>query len=125
MDAASQRGILWDVENPGPGVRYLKRDLRKDAMSLVSAAINGSDPEKLTLSALSADVLRLRTGGQEYDLASFRNIYLVGTGKAAASMARGAESALGDKITAGAVSVKDDYGLALLYISRCRPIKKG
>jgi len=88
----------------------LKRDLRKDAWTIVRAAISGTDPEKLTHAALSAGDSRLSAGGQDYDLASFKNIYLIGTGKAAASMARGAETALGERITAGIVSVKDGYG---------------
>jgi glycerate-2-kinase len=88
----------------------LKRDLRKDAWTIIRAAILGTDPEKLTNAALSTGDSRFSVGGLDYDFASFKNIYLIGTGKAAASMARGAETALGERITEGIVSVKDGYG---------------
>ena len=39
----------------------------------------------------------------------FRNIYVVGAGKAGASMARAAERVLGRRITAGLINVKDGH----------------
>ena len=56
-----------------------------------------ADPAK----AVAAHLRRLK-------LSRFRNIYVIGAGKAGASMAQAAERFLGRRITAGLVNVK--YG---------------
>jgi hydroxypyruvate reductase len=75
----------------------MSRVLRRQALSIFRAALAAADP-------VDAVVRRLR--GR--DFSRFRHIYVIGAGKAGASMARAAERVLGRRITAGLVNVK--YG---------------
>lgn len=69
--------------------------------------------------SLSGDMLRVHTETEchEYDLSRFRNIYVLGAGKASARMALGVERLLGDRIAGGVVAVKEGY---LETLSRIR-----
>lgn len=82
------------------------RALRRQALDIFRAAVAAADPE----AAVRRHLLRL-------DLARFRNIYVVGAGKAGASMAAAAERVLGRRITAGLVNVK--YG----HVAKLRRIE--
>jgi glycerate 2-kinase len=74
------------------------RRLRSQALSIFKAALRAADPADAVVRYL-----------KKRDLARFRRIYVVGAGKAGASMARAAESVLGRRITAGLVNVKDGH----------------
>ncbi|MGD0500320.1 MAG: glycerate kinase [Bryobacteraceae bacterium] len=67
--------------------------LRKHALSIFRAAVAASDPA----AAVARHLARL-------DLSRFRNVYVVGAGKAAAAMAQAAERVLGRRIAAGSVN---------------------
>jgi glycerate 2-kinase len=73
------------------------RTLRRQARQIFQAAVAAADPG----AAVRGHLMRL-------DLTRFRNIYVLGAGKAGASMAAAAERVLGRRITAGLVNVK--YG---------------
>jgi glycerate 2-kinase len=75
----------------------MSRPLRRQALSIFRAALAAADP-------VDAVVRYLR--GRDY--ARFRHIFVIGAGKAGASMALAAERVLGRRITAGLVNVK--YG---------------
>ena len=75
----------------------MSRLLRRQALSIFRAALAAADP-------VDAVVRYLR--GR--DFSRFRHIYVIGAGKAGASMAQAAERVLGRRITAGLVNVK--YG---------------
>jgi glycerate 2-kinase len=79
--------------------------LRKQALSIFRAALAAADPAKAV-----ADRLR------RLDVSRFRNIYVIGAGKAGASMAQAAERVLGRRITAGLVNVKDGHVAKLRWI---------
>jgi hydroxypyruvate reductase len=72
--------------------------LRKQALAIFRAALAAADPAK----AVAARLKRL-------EISRFRNIYVIGAGKAGASMAEAAERILGRRITAGLVNVKDGH----------------
>jgi glycerate 2-kinase len=74
------------------------RKLRRHAFAIFRAALAAADP--------AAAVARYFA---RRDLSRFRNIYVVGAGKAGASMARAAERALGRRLTAGLINVKDGH----------------
>lgn len=74
------------------------RTLRRHALAIFRAALQAADP--------AAAVTRYFAGR---DVSRFRNIYVVGAGKAGASMARATERALGRRITAGLINVKDGH----------------
>jgi hydroxypyruvate reductase len=74
------------------------RLLRKQAGQIFQAALAAADP-----AGAVARYLKRR------DYSRFRNIYVLGAGKAGATMALAAERALGRAITAGLVNVKDAH----------------
>jgi glycerate 2-kinase len=75
----------------------LEARLRRQALAIFKAALRAANP-----AAAVAERLR------RMDLSRYRLIYVVGAGKAGASMARAAESVLGPRIVRGLVNVK--YG---------------
>lgn len=81
---------------PVATARKDEAELREDAETILRAAIEAVDPERLTAEALRrhADAIK-----------ASRNVYLVGCGKAAGAMARGAVSVLGERLTAGVIVV--------------------
>jgi len=80
--------------------------LRKDARAIFRAALDAADPAEAVARHLARG-----------NFTRFRNIYVIGTGKAGASMAQAAERVLGRRITAGLVNVK--YG----HVARLRRIE--
>src|ERR1035437_7778460 len=74
------------------------RTLRRHAMSIFRAALAAARP---------ADAVARHLSGRSF--ARFRNIYVIGAGKAGASMAQAAERVLGRQITAGLINVKDGH----------------
>ena len=72
--------------------------LRKQSLSIFRSALAAADPAKAVASRL-----------EKLDVSRFRNIYVVGAGKAGASMAQAAERILGRRITAGLINVKDGH----------------
>ncbi len=71
--------------------------LRRQAAQIFRAALRAADPHDAVMRYLA-----------KRDYSRFRHIYVIGAGKAGASMARAAECALGRLITGGLVNVK--YG---------------
>ena len=74
------------------------KKLRSDAHKIFGAALAAADP-------VNAVIRHLARGKHE----RYRNIYVIGAGKAGASMALAAERVLGRRITAGLVNVKDGH----------------
>jgi hydroxypyruvate reductase len=71
--------------------------LRKDAKTILKAALAAADP-----TAAVAEALQKRR-----DLDRYERIFVAGAGKAGGTMARAAEKVLGKRISAGCVAVKD------------------
>ncbi len=90
------------------------KNVREDIRQIYTAAIEAVNPRKAVL-----DHLRLNGGSlsvysnakvvREFNLSSFRRIYVLGAGKATALMAQAVEELLGDRIAAGCISVKYGY----------------
>ena len=83
------------------------RRLRKHALSIFRAALGAADPAAAVMRRL-----------ERLDCSRFKNVYVVGAGKAAATMARAAEKALGSRIAAGYVNVKDGHTAKLRRIEQ-------
>jgi glycerate 2-kinase len=79
--------------------------LRKQALAIFKAALATADP----VDAVVRHLKRLR-------LSRYRNIYVIGAGKAGAPMAQAAERVLGRRITAGLINVKDGHVARLRHI---------
>jgi len=87
--------------------------LRGDARAIFDAGLKAVDPIKAVKNHINRDGNTLRVQGIEYDVAGYANIYVIGMGKAAASMAKAVEDILGDKLTAGIVNVKYGHTVSL------------
>jgi len=95
-------------------------ELKKIARDLFSKAVLAVDPIKRLESVLriEKDLLRLQTGEHSditFNLKTFQQIFLVGTGKASASMAQAVEGILGDRIIQGLITTKDGHSLPLRH----------
>ena len=88
-------------------------DLREALRQIYTEALRAVDPEAAILRAVTRDGDQLTVVGRHYDLSSFRKVYAVGFGKAAAPMARALERILGARLEAGLVVVKTGHTLPL------------
>jgi glycerate 2-kinase len=86
----------------GPGAGRLRRD----ALTIFRAALAAADP---------ADAVIRHLKGR--DFSRYRHIYVLGAGKAGASMARAAERVLGRRIAGGLINVKDGHVAKLRRIA--------
>ena len=84
------------------------QQLREDCRHIFMAGVAAVDP----VAAVQRTVVRrgdtLDVDGVSYDLQRYAHVYVVGAGKAGATMAQGLEGVLGERLTGGVVTVK--YG---------------
>ncbi|MEM1565932.1 MAG: glycerate kinase [Candidatus Bathyarchaeia archaeon] len=78
---------------------------RKLALKSLEAAVRAVDPKRLIVSKLTLDGSILKVNGLAFDLSRFKNVYVIGGGKASGSMAEALETVLGKRITEGFVNV--------------------
>ena len=83
--------------------------LRRQALRIFRAALKAAAPDQAVLRHLRLDP------------EPFRNIYVIGAGKASAQMARAVERLLGARINGGLINVKDGHGAKLrrIEINEC------
>ena len=91
--------------------------MKKIAELIFFAGVNGVLPEKLMQSQVKLSGDLLQVAEKRFPLSRFRHIYVLAAGKAAASMSRGVEKVLGDKITTGHVVTKYGHGMNLNYLT--------
>ena len=84
------------------------RQLRSDGMEIFAHALSAVDPVEAVHRCLKLEGEDLRVDGKTYPLREYDHIYVIGAGKAGASMGLAIEAALGDRITKGVINVK--YG---------------
>ncbi len=84
------------------------QQLREDSRHIFMAGVTAVDP----VAAVQRTGMRrgdtLDVDGVSYDLQRYAHVYVVGAGKAGATMAQGLEGVLGERLTGGVVTVK--YG---------------
>ncbi len=87
--------------------------MRSHARKIFMAGVKSVEPARAvkTLVQREGDTLTIDT--RQYDLIQIENIYLVGTGKAAAPMALAMEQILGNRINEGLINTKHGHGLPL------------
>ena len=83
--------------------------LRQDAHALFQAGLVAVDPMEAIKRHVSLEGSLLRVGDRQYDLDGFEKIFVVGAGKAGASMSQAIEERLPGRIRAGIVVVKHDH----------------
>jgi hydroxypyruvate reductase len=81
------------------------KQLRRHALAIFRASLDAADPE----AAVARHLKKIK-------MQQYRRIWVVGAGKAGASMAKAAERVLGTKIAAGLINVKDGHTVPLRRI---------
>jgi glycerate 2-kinase len=92
--------------------------LKKIATEIFLRAVSAVDPSKRLREIITVeqDTLRVKIDEHSEDLfhlKAFKNIFLIGTGKASASMARTMEDLLTDRISSGVITTKLGHRLPL------------
>jgi hydroxypyruvate reductase len=91
--------------------RYLSYSIRKTPIAdqiaaILHASMQAVDPSAAVQRAVTIHGNRLVAGSRAYDLGQFRNVVVIGFGKASVSMAEGLSARLGDRIRRGVVIAK-------------------
>ena len=83
--------------------------LRDDSRAIFAAGVAAVDPLVAVQRAVRRAGDTLTVDGVAYDLRRFSRIFVVGTGKGSAVMAQGLEAILGERTSAGAITVKYEH----------------
>lgn len=78
---------------------------RELALESLEAALNAADPREIIKSKVALKDCKLEVDGCSLDVRQFKNIYVIGGGKASGSMAEALEQVLDRRITDGLVNV--------------------
>jgi glycerate 2-kinase len=89
------------------------RLLRADAARIWTAALHAVDPEAAVRKLVKRNGNTLRVAGRRFDLGRFSGVWVLGAGKASASMGRAVEKVLGRHISGGLLVTKYGHGLPL------------
>jgi glycerate 2-kinase len=84
------------------------KKLRRDANDIFQYGLKAVDPVEAIKSHVKLEENTLKVDDKEFNLSRYKRIFLIGGGKAGASMSRALEELLGDRIDSGIVNVK--YG---------------
>jgi glycerate-2-kinase len=87
------------------GETQLNRKARELALKSLESALNASDPKQIIKSKVLLKNSTLHVDKYSFDLKKFRNVYVIGGGKASGSMAEALEQVLGRLIRMGLVNV--------------------
>jgi glycerate-2-kinase len=87
------------------GETQLDRKARTLALKSLESALNAADPRHIIESKLSLKDSTLQVDNCSFNLKKFRNICVIGGGKASGLMAEALEHVLGDRIKSGLVNV--------------------
>lgn len=90
---------------------HLREKLRRDALAIFNAGLKSADPHAAIRWFVHRDGAVLEIAGQRHDLSQYRNIYILGAGKASARMAQAVEALVEDRIAGSAVIVKYGYNV--------------
>jgi glycerate 2-kinase len=87
------------------GETQLDRKARALALESLESALNAADPRQIIKSKLSLRGSTLQVNSHSFNLKKFRDIYVIGGGKASGSMAEALEELLGNRIKSGLINV--------------------
>ncbi len=88
------------------------KELRKDLVGAIEAALQRVDPYQITRKLVTVNGNKLLIGKLEFDLKTLQNIKVIGAGKATYPIAKALEEILGDRIS-GLIIVREDEGREL------------
>jgi len=86
----------------------MDKSIKEDCMAIFNAGLSAVDPYKAIKTHLRLEEDYLFVADQQYKLTEYKHIFVIGAGKASASMALALEEILGDRLEGGLVVVK--YG---------------
>jgi glycerate-2-kinase len=89
---------------------------RQQVTDIFLAGVKSVKPDNLINRYVSINNNILQIEEISFDLSILKNIFIVGAGKASASMAKAIENILGSRITAGHVITKYEHSIPLKYI---------
>lgn len=92
-----------------PAVLEPNPELRTRMLAVLQAALDAVDPYAALRHILQYDGAILGIGERRYALDNYKNIYVVGAGKAGAPMVQAVTDMLGERITSGLVVVKTGH----------------
>jgi hydroxypyruvate reductase len=98
-----------------------EKKLRSHALRIFNAALRAARPIEAVLRHCRVEGNTFIAGKERYRLDRFRNVYVIGAGKATAAMAQAAERLLGNRIRGGLINVKYDHTARLrrIEINEC------
>ena len=82
---------------------------REIAERIFMAGVRSVLPEKIITGIMKLDGSVLSIGDHKFNIEKYRNIYVIGAGKASAAMGHYVETILGNRITGGHIVVKYGY----------------
>ena len=91
----------------------MKKNLKKDCLTIFKAGVKAVDPFKAVNNFLKVEGDFFHLPEHTFKLSAFKNIYVIGAGKAGAYMASAIEEALGDRLNSGLVIVRYGHGADL------------
>ncbi len=93
-----------------------RTETRKDALEIINAGIEAvlTKPAMKKFVTLQDNILNIK--GQEFDLSEFKDIYVIGGGKAGGDMAEALEEILGDRIKDGIVITTQEKELKRIKV---------
>src|SRR5262244_1537166 len=105
----------WRVRSSRQRRRNLEKmartvqQLREDSRHIFAAGVAAVDPVAAVRRAVVRQGDTLYVDGVPYDLQRYAHVYVVGAGKAGATIAQGLEEVLGERLTGGVVTVKYEH----------------
>jgi hydroxypyruvate reductase len=90
--------------------------MRDDGQKIFMAGIGAVEAQAAVKRHFKVEENRIKVAQRTYALEAFENIYVIGAGKAGASMAKALEEMLEEKITGGTVSVKYGHVVPLEHV---------
>jgi glycerate-2-kinase len=90
--------------------------LRRDAIAIFHAGLKAVDPVVAVKRHLNYRDNTIEIKGKTYNLSDYENVYVIGMGKASASMAQAIEELFGERLENGIINVKYGYAAPLKII---------
>jgi glycerate 2-kinase len=108
--------ILFAVRSSNSRSSNNGRRLRQHALAIFRAGLEAADPARAVARHLTLKGDVLSAGGNKFRLSRYERVFVVGAGKAGATMAAAVERLLGRNIAAGLINVKDGHTAKLRRI---------
>lgn len=89
------------------------KTMRQDAIDIFKAGLNTVRPDRAIVNHCRINGNHLIVGKKQYNLNQYGHIFVVGAGKATATMAKAIEQLLGNRIHQGSIIVKYNHTLKL------------